>query len=170
MNAVRLDRHIVFDGHAETEEGFDLRVHERGDQAVGEGKIVGRRVFGIGVEIAEQVRDIDEASAAVRTCNVMQTGERDAGFGQIMEHGETACPVKRRLSDAVHGLDLPEIFGKVDFNGHSLPPCRIYFVKISRIVSYAGFAVPSHRVMPHAVSHGQSDAPQVKQEWLSCQQ
>ena len=40
----------------------------------------------------------------------------------------------------------------------------------SRIASYAGLRVPSQRVMPHAVSHGQSDAPQLKQVGLSRQQ
>ena len=106
VDAVGADGRVVLNGHAQAEEGLDAALHQRGDQEVGKGEIVGVGIGGIAVEIPKDVGHVHPAEAAVRPAHVVQTGKRHARLGQVVEHIKVRAK-KRRLTHAVHGLDPP---------------------------------------------------------------
>jgi len=87
VDAVVFDLGEVFDGDAETEEGLAAGFHEGGDEAVGEDEVVGGGVSGVGVEVAEDVGDVDVEVAAEHAADVVEAGVRDAGLLEVGEHG-----------------------------------------------------------------------------------
>ena len=108
-DTVRLQRLGIFDRDAQTEERLAVNLHQLLDQAVGENKIVGCRVVGVGVKVAEQIRNIRIEVAAERTAHVVQTRVGDSRLLQVMKHRKVPAG-KRRLSDTVHGLDGADRF------------------------------------------------------------
>ena len=94
----------VFDGNAQAEEGFDAVFNQLAEQPVGKGEVIGGRVVGVGVKIAEQIRNVHIKSAAQPVAHVVQTGKGNACVAQVVKKGKILA-VERCLSHAVHGFD-----------------------------------------------------------------
>ena len=119
LDAVAADFGVVLYCHAEAEERLDAALDKLPDEDVREGEIVVCGVVLVGVEVAEEVRYIDEDVAAVGPAGVMEAGERDAGLGEVAEHPPVARgPDQWRLPDAVYRLHRPDGGAGIDGDGH----------------------------------------------------
>ena len=101
-------RREILDGHAQTEERlhavFGKRLHER----IRIGETVVFRIRLVGIEIWEEVRDIDEQPAAKPAPYIMETRIRYSRLLEIVEHHIVfELAHERRLPDGVDGLDRP---------------------------------------------------------------
>ena len=100
----RID-HPVLDSHAKTEERFNAirfkSLHER----ICEDKSVVLWIALVGVEVGEEVGDVNEYTVAEPSANVMETRIRNASFLEIVQHRPVLERADhRRLPDSVNRL------------------------------------------------------------------
>ena len=88
MDAHRPDVRLIFNGHAQTEDGPHIVLIHAGDQRVGKGEVVAGGIGFIRVKVAENVGDIHKAVAAERPAHVMQAGIGDVRVLQMLDIGK----------------------------------------------------------------------------------
>jgi hypothetical protein len=119
---------LVLDGLTETEKRLRAGIQTAEDRLVGASEIVGRGIVYVGVEIAENIRYINEKALTERASDVMQARVWSADLAEIMKILKIflAEPSERRLTDGVHRLDLANGRFRVDFDDrHTCLP--VYF-------------------------------------------
>ena len=84
VDTIGLDAELVLDGDAEAVDDIATRLVERGEIGIRESKIVGCGIVFIGVEVAEDVWDIDEAETTVCAACVV---EADIGDARLFDIG-----------------------------------------------------------------------------------
>ena len=122
VEAVPADVAVVLQRDAEPEHRLDAMLDERVHKEVGEGEVVVGGIGLVGVEVAEEVRDVDEDAASEHPAHVVETRKRDAGLLEVGKHRVLPQPEDRRLPDAVHGLDRTQRAGGIDGDAHGDGP------------------------------------------------
>ncbi len=104
IGAIRLYICLIFDSDSEAVIRLNTRIYERFQQKIGECEIVICGIVLIGIKVAEDIGDINEAVAAEGASDVVQTGIGNAGLGEIMEKFVEAPASERGLTATVHWL------------------------------------------------------------------
>jgi len=113
VDTVGLDSELVLDGDAKAVDDVATGFVEGCQIGVREGEIVGCGIVFIGVEVAEDVGDIDEAEAAVCAACVV---EADVGDARLFERGDFIAVNDGGVADAMERLDGADDVGEIDFH------------------------------------------------------
>ena len=113
VDTISLDAELVLDGDAEAVDDVATGLVEGGEIGIRESEIVGGGIVFIGVEVAEDVWDIDEAEAAVCAACIV---EADIGDARLFEGGDFVAEDDRGVANAVERLDGAEDGGEIDFH------------------------------------------------------